>query len=483
MTVAVRRLPDRIPRDPARTILRYFSPGSDARIAAVVGRVLDLDETEAAETLDRCIQTFAPRHNDLMGHFEDHFARGRVRIPTLGAISDVKKKLIGAYFTMEYAYASAALFNPSIVPALHQGPAGGDTRFIMSLRAVGEGHISSVVLRTGTIDAECNLTFDPVDERTSRLRAEENRGFEKPRFLRKLIEVSSYTDPIGRILDRLGNEFSETELLDAIESCRKDDDDQPGIATAAETLAWMADCNYRIQLPGPDELNDLVMLPASPNESKGIEDMRLVRFVDDDGSVTIYGTYTAYNGSRILPQLIEVREHTRQLEVLMLGGNCAQNKGMALFPRRIDGWYAMLGRLDGENLYYLTSDNVRFWNKATIIQVPRFPWQIMLIGNCGSPIETEEGWLVLTHGVGTMRRYCIGASLFDLEDPTKLIGQLSEPLLMPCPEDRGGYVPNVVYSCGGMVHRGRLILPYGISDVETGFAVIELDELLAALKA
>jgi predicted GH43/DUF377 family glycosyl hydrolase len=242
----------------------------------------------------------------------------------------------------------------------------------------------------------------------------------------------------------------------------------------------LATCDYNIEMPANVNLNQVILFPNGEPESRGMEDMRLVRFTNDDGSMCYYGTYTAYNGWETRPQLMEMptpeTAHIRSLQ-----GRCAKDKGLALFPRKVQGRYMMIGRIDGENLYLLESDNIRVWDEATLVQQPQFTWEFVQVGNCGSPIETDAGWLVLTHGVGPMRRYCIGATLLDRDDPTKLIGRLDEPLLTPGPDERMGYVPNVVYSCGSLVHNGILVIPYGISDAATGFATVPLDDLLARL--
>jgi predicted GH43/DUF377 family glycosyl hydrolase len=248
-----------------------------------------------------------------------------------------------------------------------------------------------------------------------------------------------------------------------------------------ECLTWLARSNYQLQMPTETDTASLVIFPSSENEEQGMEDMRLVRFVDDDRSVRYYGTYTAYNRHRILPQILEVARPPIA-KIHTLNGRFAQNKGMALFPRRLDGWYAAIARADGENLYLVKSDSIRYWNEGSLIRVPTHSWEFIQIGNCGSPIETPDGWLLLTHGVGPMRRYCIGAILLDLEDPTKVIGALPYPLMVPVADERSGYVPNVVYSCGAMVHNDLLMIPYGISDAATGFATVPLGELLAALR-
>jgi predicted GH43/DUF377 family glycosyl hydrolase len=245
-------------------------------------------------------------------------------------------------------------------------------------------------------------------------------------------------------------------------------------------MHWLARENYRLELPPKADISEMVVFPQSDNESIGIEDLRLVRFVDDDGSVTFYGTYSAYNGSHVLPQLMETKDF-HNLHMHTLNGACVQNKGLALFPRRIGGHYCMCSRLDGENLFIMYSDIVEFWESAELLQVPKYPWEFMQIGNCCSPVETEAGWLLLTHGVGLMRGYCIGAMLLDRDDPLKVIGHLSEPLIVPTDDEREGYVPNVVYTCGAIVHGHCLFRPYAMSDSATGFAVVPLDKLLNRL--
>ena len=247
-----------------------------------------------------------------------------------------------------------------------------------------------------------------------------------------------------------------------------------------ECIHWLAESNYQVHFPASTAISERIIFPVSPNESNGIEDARFVRFVEDDGSVTYYATYTAYNGRVILPQLIETDDFLN-FRVLTLNGRAIQNKGMALFPRRIGGRYAMLSRLDDENLFLSFSDNPHFWSDPILLQQPEETWEFVKLGNCGSPIETTAGWLVLTHGVGPMRQYCIGATLLDLEDPAKVIGHLKEPLLKPQGDERDGYVPNVVYSCGSLIHQDRLILPYGVSDSASSIVTIELGDLLAAL--
>lgn len=481
--IPVKRLSHRLRRDAGLTIARFFWPGSPQRAAAVIGLVKSLDQDTASRLLASCLEDFGDRYDDLPGIFLDHYEQAAERIAVTGRLSPGRRQLIGAYFTMEYAYASAAFFNPSIIRARDQdGVPGGAVRFLMSLRAVGEGHVSSLVFRTGLIDADGGITIDPVPPQSRRLRVVEDRTFMKRRFRLKLIEAGAYSDLTDVVLDRLGEAFALSDLERALENVRVGLDDQAQLTQTDDAMRWLAHSNYQVQAPVDAELSQLVLFPLSESESNGLEDMRLVTFTENDGSTRIYGTYTAYNGSRVLPQLMEIKVRGTA-EMHTLSGRYAVNKGMALFPRRLDGRYAAITRHDGRNLYLARSDNVRFWNEAELIQEPRYPWEFVQIGNCGSPIETDAGWLLLTHGVGPMRRYCIGATLLDRTDPTRVIGQTAEPLLLPLPEESGGYVPNVVYTCGAMVHNGTLVIPYGISDVETGFASVAVRDLLAGLGA
>jgi predicted GH43/DUF377 family glycosyl hydrolase len=387
---------------------------------------------------------------------------------------------------MDYAVEAVALFNPSIVPGLIQEdlPAGS-LRFLMSLRAIGEGHISSIVFRTGVIDARGDFHIDSPGGHSEPLKASTPDRFRKSTYIRDLAAVGAPGSHYDVILDRLGEEFTLAELSEAIEAVRKDRASSGFLEECADALVSAARVNYELHLPHtPPVFRELeiVIFPFSDIERHGIEDLRLVRFTEDDGSSVYYGTFTAYNGARIFPQLMEFRGG-RTLNVSLITGECAKNKGMALFPRRIRGKYAMISRIDNENLYYMESDDVLCWDQAQVIQVPKFAWQLIQIGNCGSPIETERGWLMMTHGVGPMRQYCIGATLLDREDPRRVIGQTREPLLVANEEERSGYVPNVVYSCGALVHNGMLLVPYAMSDVATSVARVDLEELLDSLEA
>ena len=360
--------------------------------------------------------------------------------------------------------------------------APGDLRFILSLRATGEGHISSIEFRAGVIHADHSIALEAATPFVTLPELDPNPTFHKATFLHKLNEMGLENEWASSVLERLAKRFTLRELDESIQQAARGETqfNARDIQRTTECMRWLAESNYQIHFGASSAISERIIFPVSPNESNGIEDARFVRFVDDDGGVTYYATYTAYNGRVILPQLIETADFLN-FRVLTPNGQAVQNKGMALFPRRIAGRYAMLSRQDDENLFLMFSDNPHFWSDPQLLQGPTQPWDFVKLGNCGSPIETEAGWLVITHGVGPMRKYCIGAILLDLQDPSKVIGRLAEPLLKPEGTGREGYVPNVVYSCGALVHRGRLILPYGLSDSASTIVTMELRDLLAAM--
>jgi predicted GH43/DUF377 family glycosyl hydrolase len=482
MAIDVTRLPLKLRPNPRRVITRFFGPGDEKRMRGIIDRILAIPEAEVGSLAAALARSFNRRHADLDAVFEEHYERVRHCLPHDISPSEPRRLLIGACFTMEYALESAALFNPSIVPAIDQnGVPPGSTRFLMSLRSTGEGHISSVVFRRGIIDPEGGVRVDPVGASSRPLRAVVPTEFDKAAFIRDLNTFYAVDGTVKYILDRLGDHFTLGELSAAIDAARQDHSTSGQFEECADTLVTLTRVNYKLEFPrGMDEA-EVVIFPFSDIERNGIEDLRMVRFTEDDGSHCYFGTYSAYDGARVYPQLLEYPLDP-YLHVSLITGRSARNKGMALFPRRVRGRYAMISRLDNENLYYMESDDVRFWDDAKLLETPRFPWEIIQIGNCGSPIETEFGWLLLTHGVGPMRRYCIGATLLDRDDPTRVIGRTSEPLLMPAGSEWAGYVPNVVYSCGAMTHGNMLILPYAVSDRVTSFARVNLDELLASLR-
>ncbi|MFH0919124.1 MAG: glycoside hydrolase family 130 protein, partial [Fibrobacterota bacterium] len=410
------------------------------------------------------------------------FDRVSEMLPKKAVLSDSRKLLIGAYFTQEYALESAALFNPSMVPHPDQtGLEPGSLRFIMSLRATGEGHISSLTFRTGTIHESLQIRMDPVSPYASTAEQIPNPVYDKKCFARKLVEMGFENDFTRTVLAPLADAFTFQDLLSQISGylAGRPAVSQTDRLTQDKTL-WLARSNYEIRFPADLPVSARVVFPLAPSEQNGIEDARFVRFTEDDGQRNYYATYTAYDGKVILPQLMETSDFNH-FKMITLNGIEAVNKGMALFPRRIQGRYAMLSRQDNENLFLMYSDNLHFWNEKELILKPEYPWEFIQLGNCGSPLETKAGWLVFTHGVGAVRRYCIGAVLLDWEDPSHVIGRSREPILAPNEEERKGYVPNVVYSCGALIFNGKVILPYAMSDYTTSVAIIDLDELLSIL--
>ena len=414
--------------DPARVIVRPFKPATEprdlnptdkTRANHIVERVLNLDPQAAAGQLAEVLENFDGRHRNLLETFERRADEMEEALLAHCTFSEVQRQLIGAYFLHEYSFEASALFNPSIVPHPDQsGIANGSLRFILSLRAVGEGHVSSLTFRSGVIAADGSIRVDP----TARLAT-------SPRIRHRM------SGPHG----------DEVEIVFE---------------------------------PAPD-ISERVIFPVTESQSNGIEDARFVQF-SDGGRTTYYATYTAYRGTAIRSELIETDDFL-SFRMTPLHGSAARNKGMALFPRKIDGKYAMIARQDNENLYLIYSDDLYRWEGGQAILKPQFPWEFVQIGNCGSPVELEEGWLMLTHGVGPVRKYSIGAALLDKRDPSRVLARSSEPLLRPEPSEREGYVPNVVYTCGAMTHNDQLILPYAVSDTYSNFATIKISALLQSM--
>lgn len=404
-----------IKSDPKRVLLRPFFPGTEERARKVIARIMALSEKETGAEIKAIMEDFNWRHHNLEHFFLQRMEQLRHLIPTDQSLSEERKLLVGAYFSHEYSIEAAALFNPSMVWHPDQsGLSTGSRRFVISLRATGEGHISSLTFRSGVIGSKDNITLSPSSRFTVSPEIVTNDGGHKAHF--------------------------EAEY----------------------------------------PLEERVIFPYVPEESNGIEDARFVEFRDDDGDITYYATYTAYDGHNIRCRLLETKDFLN-FNFRSLKGEGVQNKGLALFPRKINGRYTMLGRQDNENNYIMFSDQVDVWETKKLIQEPAFPWEYVQMGNCGSPVETEAGWLVLTHGVGAMRKYNIGAILLDLENPARVVGRMQAPLITPNEDEREGYVPNVVYSCGGQIHNGKLIIPYAMSDYASGFAIVDLAELLRKL--
>jgi predicted GH43/DUF377 family glycosyl hydrolase len=485
----VRRTSHRIEHDPRRVIAKPYLPGEEiapgsapSRAAQLMERILAIPDVEVAGLLEQTLASFSGRHRRFEQLLEQNFELVS-RYADGGPLSRERRLLVGAYFTHEYSVEGAALFNPSIVLAPDQaGAAAGARRFVMSLRAVGEGHISSIEFRGGTVDAASELTFDPpatplvLGQRTSPL------SYGKGAFRSKLVELEAGNELAWAVLDRLPERFTFVELEHSLSVLTNEG---PPHAISYETtriIRMLAASSYVTRFPEDSRLGERVIFPAGPHETRGMEDARFVRFTEDDGGVAYYATYTAFDGFEIMPQLIQTPDF-RSFTISTLNGPAAQNKGMALFPRKIDGHYVMLSRRDRENLHLATSSEVGHWADVTELYRPSRSWELLQIGNCGSPIETAAGWLVITHGVGPMRRYVLGALLLDLDDPRRIVGQLREPLLVPDERDREGYVPNVVYSCGALVNGDDLVLPYGMSDGAIGVVLVGLPELLTALQA
>ena len=482
-TVEVQRLPIRFEGQSEWVITLPFFHGGESRVRSVFRRVAELPDTMVEMLLQQVIDRFVHRHHDIERLLEENYDAASAMSGMKETPGASRRKLIGSYFTMEYAIASAALFNPSIVmhPYQQDVPDGG-LRFVMSLRATGEGHVSSLVFRTGVIHADRSVCFDPLGPHLRRARLSPDQFYVKSLFCRKLREMAIDRQVLDLVMSRLDQRFTLIELEQAMSEARRQNPDALWHEETIEGIRWLARENYQLRLPEDADISQMVIFPQSDNDNRGIEDLRMVRFVDDDGTVAYYGTYSAYNGYQVLPQLMETRD-LHHVRIHTLNGACVQNKGMALFPRKIDGHYVMCSRIDGMNLHIMFSDMPQFWESAELLQAPKHPWEFMQIGNCGSPIETSAGWLLLTHGVGPMRTYSIGAMLLDRDDPLKVIGHLDEPLLMPTEEEREGYVPNVVYTCGVLVHDDCLYMPYAMSDSATGFAVVELQPLLERLCA
>jgi predicted GH43/DUF377 family glycosyl hydrolase len=415
--------------DPARVVVCPFKPATEprdlnptdkTRANHIVDRILALDSETAASQLADVLENFEGRHRNLLEIFEARADEMENAFAAHGTFSKIQRQLVGAYFLHEYSFEASALFNPSIVshPDQSGAPQGG-SRFMLSLRAVGEGHVSSLTFRSGSIAADGSVTVDP----TARLAS------------------------IPRVRHRTsGPDGDEVEVI------------------------------FK-----PDEhISERVIFPITESQSNGIEDARFVEF-DEGGRRTFYATYTAYSGKAIRSELIQTTDFI-SFRMSPLRGTAAQNKGMALFPRNINGRYAMIGRQDNENLYLIYSDDLYSWNGGQVILKPQFPWEFVQIGNCGSPIELDNGWLLLTHGVGAVRKYSIGAVLLDKEDPSKVLARSREPLVRPDMSEREGYVPNVVYTCGAMRHNDQIILPYAVSDTFSNFATIKIAALMQAME-
>ena len=478
-SIHVKRTATILRPDQSRVLLRPFSPEDPQRAGRIIARIMSLPENRVGPLLDEVTAEFSQRHQQIHKSFLERFEQVRDLVLTDEEISEKRQLLIGSYFVCEFSLESAALFNPSIVPHPDQSDLPpGALRFILSLRATGEGHISSITFRTGIIHPDHRIEVLTPTGFLTEPRQIPNPRYEKALFERKLFELGLTNEFTGRVMNKLGESFALEELRANLEAEVKQS--RLSDRNAIQGILMLARSNYEVQFQPQQRLSERIIFPATPSQRNGIEDARFVCFQNDDGTHVYYATFTAFDGKVVLPELVETSDFLL-FRFITLNGPAAENKGMAIFPRKINGLYAMLSRQDNENIYLMFSDNVHFWYERKVLLKPMFPWELVQLGNCGSPIETEAGWLVLSHGVGPLRTYCIGAFLLDHDNPGKVIGRLREPLLKPDQKERKGYVPNVVYTCGALRHNGELIIPYGMADHATGFATVPLDEVLAAM--
>lgn len=472
----------KIEPDASRVLIRPFVP-PEVRVVKILARIAAQSDEEVEEHLNKIRDDFASRHIEVENTFLERYESIKHFQFTDNVPSLKRRMLIGSYFTSEYSLESAALFNPSIV--LHPNQSNlepGSSRFILSLRAVGEGHLSSVAFRTGTIDSKQNIQMVTPTRFVVTPAPTTNRQFTNHVMRQKFMDMGFRNEYSDTIFDLLPTNFTLEDLNITIKELHSS---KPFLSlsntSTKENLHWITEANYDVVFDPSIPIGGRCLFPNAASEKHGIEDARFVRFTDDNEIVRYYATATAWDGKTMLSQIIETKDFL-SFKVRSLNGEAVQNKGMALFPRKINGRYAMLGRQDNENIYLMYSNSPQFWRDSTCIVRPANPWEFYQLGNCGSPIETEEGWLVITHGVGAMRRYAIGAVLLDLDDPSKVIGRSKAPILVPIENEREGYVPNVVYSCGSMIHNNKLILPYAMSDYASRIAVVDVAQLLSYLK-
>ncbi|MDO9486214.1 MAG: glycoside hydrolase family 130 protein [Actinomycetota bacterium] len=487
MTIDVKRSEVILKGDPQRVISRIFIPGEEelirgtSRAKDVLDRCLSLSATQVHEELADTVARFTGRHRNLEEKFGLHYSAVQHLIDNEDAIDLERKQLIGAYLTQEYAVEAAAYFNPSLVA--HPDQEGLDPdhlRFVMSVRAVGEGHISTMVFRTGVIDPDGNVLVDPACPFAT-TRAHRYTVLRNELIQQSAIDAGIDSADIQFVLGMLPDKFTPEDLNASLNllKMRPEWTDHPG--NIVERLQEIGRNSYEVDFEDDTVLSERVLWPVASDERRGIEDARFVRVADDLGKTAYRATYTGFDGTHVVSRMLETDDF-RCFSSLKLTGKAVQNKGVAFFPRLIGGRYCALSRWDRESNSIAYSDDGYHWDEIRSFQSPKQPWELIQIGNCGSPIETEAGWLVITHGAGAMRQYSISAVLLDLEDPSKMIGALSSPLLTPNPDERNGYVPNVVYSCGSLVHRGKLIMPYGFSDYRTSFVTMDLNEVLAAME-
>lgn len=469
----VRKNTVRLYATPKAVITQFLNlPGED-RIKNVVGRLKNFDEKEVNEVLNKVMKDFNHRHRNLKTIFMQHFTKIKDQFAEdLMHFSAEKKLLLGAYFTKEYSIQAAALFNPSIVSHPDQsGLEEGEQRFVMSLRATGEGHISSIVFQTGVVDKTGNIQLDNASGYHTGLLKNDNFLYDI-HFIKKRAGI--FPGFKMEILDKLPGTFTSKDV-DHIFNVK----DEYGIIEdeySIKLLKDIVDTNYELENSSHIPFHEKVIWPNAKAECMGMEDIRFVKFQDGEDA-WYYGSYTAYNGKEIKTQLIETDDFN-VFKIRSLYGAAVSDKGMALFPEKVNGKYVKIARQGGEKITIMFSDDLYFWDTFQVLMEPRYAWELVQLGNCGSPIKTGKGWLLLTHGVGTMRTYVISAILLDLKDPTIIIARLDKPLIEADELEREGYVPNVVYTCGLLRHGEILIMPYAVSDSATGFVTVHLNEIL-----
>lgn len=486
VTALANRTSHRLLPDPTRVLPRMFVAGRDdfgstqSRAGSVVDRVLTLSDEEVSTALEEVHGRFAGRHPDLTFWFDAHAHRVSSRVDPSVSITPDRWRLIGAFFTHEISVEGASLSNPSVV--LHPDQSGlpeGNARFLMSVRCIGEGHRSSIGFRTGTIDRWGGITVDPPRPRLTA--GVHHEVLLKRHIIQGMLEgMGDFGENAQYVFEQLGEEFSTYEVEDHLVRLLHESHTYRNAEQTVMNFRSIIDRIRAVLFDPESDPSERVLWPYADAERRGMEDARFVRFTDDDGTVSYYGTYTAFDGDHISQQLVSTRDFCG-FEMAPLSGAAATGKGMAFFPRRIDGRYAALSRFDHESNYISFSDCIGHWPEAVKIQVPTRSWELIQMGNCGSPIETEAGWLALTHAVGPMRTYYISAMLLDRADPARVIGTLDQPLLAPTEGERNGYVPNVLYSCGAMAHNSLLLVPFGIADNYVGFATVDVKGLLERL--
>jgi predicted GH43/DUF377 family glycosyl hydrolase len=485
MTAALAtRSPVGLVPDPAHVVGQLFVPGHalagerEGRASSTIAHVLGLTDVDVTAALDDIVERFGERHRDLDALFDRHATRLLSRLPAGVDLSEPRRQLLGATFTQEFALEAAAVCNPSAVPAADQaGLAPGALRAVLSVRQIGEGHRSSIGFRSFVVGADGAVT---VDRRGPYATAGAIEDVELDVEVFRGLATDLHAESIRWVVDGLGPRFSAQQLTARLHQLEAQQDTRRDVEDTSRRLTARAARCYAVRFPPGSDLDERVLTPACEVESNGLEDARFVQFVDDDATTTYYATYTAYDGSAIAQQLLTTTDFESFTSLPLLGAGAA-NKGLALFPRRIGGRYHALSRCDGERNALAVSDDLRYWPTATPLDVIDQTWSSVQLGNCGSPVELDEGWLVLTHGVGAMRTYSIGALLLDIDDPTVVIGQTTRPLIAPRPDDQDGYVPNVVYSCGSLRHGDHLVVPFGIADSRIGFATLSIPALLTIL--